>query len=211
MKRASDAENLRRVAEQNVQHQAHLKKLKWQEAENMRALEAQWSEVLDKQERQRDRQLKQTYSRQARQYGTAATMQEVLDRIAREDEERAERHAREMEAAATKREADQIAERRRLQQETLDVLSLQVQDKLSRAAKEREREQMVVARESKDVKAAELAEAKRREAKLKRNQEYKDELMLQMKAQEERRVLEPYLMSRAERQMNAELLRHLQL
>lgn len=209
IKKASDAENLKRVAEQNVIHQAFLKEEKQREAQAMRALEAQWSEVLDKQERQRDRQLKQTYSRQAKQYGTAATMQEEMARIAREDEERADRHARELEEAAAKREADQIAERQRLQRETLDVLSLQVREKQARATMDREREQMVYLRESSDIKASESADQRKKDGIKKRNYAYKDELLKQMAVQEERKVLEPYLMSKAERQMNAALLRRL--
>ena len=209
MKKASDAENLRRVAEQNIEHQAFLKAEKAREAEAMRALEAQWSEVLDKQERQRDRQLKMTYSRQALSYGTAASMQEVMDRIAREDEARAEKHARELEEAAAKREADQIAERRRLQQETLDVLSIQVREKAMRSSMDREREAMVAAREANDIKAAEAADMRRREKNRLKNEQYKAELMHQMEVQEERKVLAPYLMSKAERQMNAALLRRL--
>jgi len=209
IKRASDAENLKRVAEQNVIHQEFLRQEKHREAEAMRALEAQWSEVLDKQERQRDRQLKMTYSRQAKQYGTAATMQEEMERIAKEDQERADRHAREIEEAAAKRESDQIAERRRLQQETLDVLSIQVREKQARAGMEREREAMVVMRESGDMKAAESADERRRAERRKKNEQYKAELMHQMEVQEQRKVLEPFLMSKAERQMNAALLRRL--
>ena len=126
IKRESDAENLKRVAEQNAIHLAHLKQQKGQEIADVRKLEAEWAEVLNKQERARDRQLKQTYSRQAISYGRAASMQETMDRIAREDEERANRHAKELEDAAAKREYDQKAERARLQRETLDVLAIQV-------------------------------------------------------------------------------------
>ena len=209
MKRESDAANLQRVAEQNVEHQKFLEQEKVREALAMRALEAQWSEVLDKQERQRDRQLKQTYSRQAKQYGTAATMQEEMQRIAREDEARADRHAKELEQAAAKREADQTNERRRLQAECLDVLSIQVREKQYRKHSETEREQMVFQREERDMKQAELADARRREEQRKRNHQYKAELIHQMQLQEERKVLEPYLMSKAERQMNASLLKKL--
>ena len=42
-----------------------------------------------------------------------------------------------------------------------------------------------------------------------RNSTYAKELSTQMAIQEERKVLEPYLMSKAERQMNATLLRKL--
>jgi len=208
-KRATDAENLRQVALQNAKHQEFLKGKKLEEMQTQRKLEATWTELLDKQERQRDRQLKATYARQAKQYGAAASMQEVMDAQAKEDEERANRHARELEQAAAKREYDQKAERQRLQQETLDVLSIQVREKAARGMADKERENMVVARERDDIARAEKADMKRRGDMRNRNSEYAKELSTQMAIQEERKVLEPYLMSKAERQMNAALLRKL--
>ena len=208
-KRQSDAENLRQVALQNVRHQEILKEMKMAETEAQRKLDATYTELLDKQERQRDRQLKATYARQAKQYGAAASMQEVMDKQAREDEERANFHARELEKAAAKREADQKSERARLQQETLDVLSIQVREKAARAMADKERENMVVAREKSDIERAEKADAKRRTEMRMRNTGYAKELSTQMAIQEERKVLEPYLMSKAERQMNSTLLRKL--
>ena len=74
---------------------------------------------------------------------------------------------------------------------------------------DREREQMVVNREKDDVKRAEAADARRRSEMRNRNAEYARELGMQMQVQEERKVLEPFLMSKAERQMNAALLRRL--
>jgi len=209
IKRESDAENLKRVAEQNTIHLAHLKQQKEQEIADVRKLEAEWAEVLNKQERARDRQLKQTYSRQAHSYGQAASMQETMDRIAREDEERANRHAKELEDAAAKREYDQKAERARLQRETLDVLAIQVREKASRVDADRSRDQMVLARERQDLDASDKADKNRRSETWKRNQTYKAELMAQMRVQEERKVLEPFLMSKAERQMNSALLKRL--
>jgi len=208
-KRESDAENLRQVALQNIKHQEFLKEKKIQEMDAMRKLEATWTELLDKQERQRDRQLKATYARQARQYGAAASMQELMEQQAKEDEERANFHARELEKAAIKRDNDQKSERARLQQETLDVLSIQVREKAARAMADKERENMVVARERDDIARAEKADSKRRAEMRMRNTTYAKELSTQMAIQEERKVLEPYLMSKAERQMNAALLRKL--
>jgi colicin import membrane protein len=209
MKRASDAENLRLVAEQNVRDNEMRKVQQQQEFEAMRKLESQWAEVLNKQERARERQLKQTYSRQALQYGTAATMQEVLAKIAAEDEARAERHAKELEDKAAQRERDQKNERARLQAEMLDVLGIQVREKRARAKAEASREQMVLEREERDNAVAEKADTRKKEAMRMRNETYKHELLAQMRVQEERKVLEPYLMSLAERQMNAALLRKL--
>ncbi len=208
-KRVRDAANLRQVAEQNVEHMEHLKLAKTQEIENVRALEAQWSEMLNKQERQRDRSLKQTYARQARQYAASESMQETMDRIAAQDEARATRHAKELDEAAAKRERDQRDTRARLQQETLDVLAIQVREKQVRANADAERERMVVAREKEDIARAEAADGKRRANQKTRNSEYARELNEQMCVQEQRKTLEPFLMSKAERQMNAALLRRL--
>ena len=55
----------------------------------------------------------------------------------------------------------------------------------------------------------EAADMRRREKNRLKNEQYKAELMHQMEVQEERKVLAPYLMSKAERQMNAALLRRL--
>ena len=104
MKRQSDAENLKKVAEQNVIHLEHMKQEADNEKRYMRALEAEWSGMLDKQERARDRLLKATYSRQAIQGAAADNMQTAMKKIADADEARAIRHAEELERAAAKRE-----------------------------------------------------------------------------------------------------------
>ena len=67
----------------------------------------------------------------------------------------------------------------------------------------------MVAREAQDVKAAEVAERRRKGEIRERNMDYARELSQQMHLQETRKVIEPYLMSRPERQMNAALLRRL--
>jgi len=209
IKRESDAENLRKVAEQNVINMAQAKKDKEGEIAYVRELESQWSEVLNKQERQRDRLLKLTYSRQNKSGAAAESMQEQLNRIAQQDEVRSNRHAAELEAAAVKREQDQKNERARLQRECLEVLAIQVREKSSRASLDKTRDQMVLQREQQDLAAAEKTDVARRSEKMKRNLAYKAELMDQMRVQDERKTLEPYLMSKAERQMNAELLKRL--
>jgi len=208
-KRESDTDNLRQVSLQNARNQEILKQKKLEEQEYQRNLDATYTELLDKQERQRDRQLKATYARQAKQYGAAASMQEVMDQQARADEARAKAEADEVERLAAKRESDQKSERARLQQETLDVLSIQVREKAARAMADKEREQMVVFREREDITRAEKADAKRRTEQRMRNSDYAKQLSVQMAVQEERKVLEPYLMSKAERQMNSSLLRKL--
>ena len=68
---------------------------------------------------------------------------------------------------------------------------------------------MVVNREKDDISRAEKADARRRAEMRNRNAEYARELGMQMQVQEERKVLEPFLMSKAEGQMNAALLRRL--
>jgi len=188
---------------------AQAKKDKEGEIAYVRELESQWSEVLNKQERQRDRLLKLTYSRQNKSGAAAESMQEQLNRIAQQDEVRSNRHAAELEAAAVKREQDQKNERARLQRECLEVLAIQVREKSSRASLDKTRDQMVLQREQQDLAAAEKTDVARRSEKMKRNLAYKAELMDQMRVQDERKTLEPYLMSKAERQMNAELLKRL--
>ena len=89
------------------------------------------------------------------------------------------------------------------------MLSIQVREKQVRAQADREREAMVVRREKDDISAAERADAKRRSGNRNQNNTYAAELAEQMRIQETRKTLEPYLMSKAERQMNAALLRRL--
>ena len=208
-KRAEDAANLKAVAEQNVIDMQNKKLEKEAEQSAMRKLEAQWTELLDKQERARDRQLKQTYARQARQYGAAASMQEIMNKQAEEDEARANYYAEKLEQAAKQRDLDQKNERARKQQEMLDILAIQVHEKATRGDADKQREAMVVAREREELARAEKADQKRRAMMRTKNAEYAKELTMQMHVQEERKVLEPFLMSKAERQMNAALLRRL--
>ena len=125
------------------------------------------------------------------------------------DRARANFYAKKLEEAAKKRDADQKAERARLQQEMLDVLALQVHEKSTRGDADKQREAMVVAREREELERAEKADQKRRAMNRVKNAEYAKELGMQMAVQEERKILEPFLMSKAERQMNAALLRKL--
>ena len=74
---------------------------------------------------------------------------------------------------------------------------------------DRSRDQMVLARERQDLNASDKADSHRRSETWKRNQTHKAELMEQMRIQEERKVLEPFLMSKAERQMNSAMLKRL--
>ena len=84
-KRARDAEALRQLALQNIENDKLLKIRKAEEFKAMRALEAQWSGVLDKQERQRTRLLKQTYARQAKQYAASESMQAIMNKQGQAD------------------------------------------------------------------------------------------------------------------------------
>jgi len=208
-KKAADADNLRMVAKQNEAHLEHLRQLKLQEAGKVRALEAEWAETLNKQERQRERQLKQTYARQARQYAASeAYANEAMARAA-EDEARAIVRMKEDEEKAKHRESAARTRRVALRQECMDVLAIQVREKQVRAQADREREGMVVAREAQDVQAAESADVRRKKDLRERNMQYARELSQQMHIQETRKIIEPYLMSRPERQMNAALLKKL--
>jgi len=208
-KKAADAENLKAVAKQNEVHMEELRRMKMDEAARVRELDAQWAETLNKQERQRARQLKQTYARQEKQFAASeAYANEAMERAA-EDEAKAIVRMKKDEEAAIAREHAQKSRRAALRQECMDVLSIQVREKQVRAQADREREQMVVAREAQDVKAAEVADVRRRSEMRTRNMEHARQLSQQMHIQETRKIIEPYLMSRAERQMNAALLRRL--
>jgi hypothetical protein len=54
---------------------------------------------------------------------------------------------------------------------------------------------------------AKKMERMRRDSVKQRNMAYADELKAQIRMQQERKLMEPFLMSKAERQMNASLLR----
>jgi len=205
-KRRRDEDNLRQVAIQNDIHLEQMKQNKSEEFRKMRALEAQWSEVLDKQERQRTRLLKQTYARQAKQYAASESMQEVMNKQGKADEERALARQIADEKAAADKVAAEKAHRAQLQSDCLDVLAIQVRDKQVRMQADRKREAAVVAREKADVKAAEFADARFRNSQRVANLTYAQELKEQRRIQESRKTLEPFLMSKAERQMNASLL-----
>ena len=116
-KKAADADNLLQVAKQNELHLEHLRQKKLQEAAKVRALEAEWAETLNKQERQRERQLKQTYARQARQYAASESFNEEVMRRAAEDEARAIVRMKEDEDRANERERASRARRTALRQE----------------------------------------------------------------------------------------------
>ena len=172
----------------------------------MRALEAQWSGVLDKQERQRTRLLKQTYARQAKQYAASESMQAIMNKQGQADEERAIARQKADERAAREKVAAQKAHRAQLQQDCLDVLAIQVRDRQRRAYEDIKRDAAAVEREKIDLIKAEIADSKFRETKRLESIAYAHELQEQRRIQETRKTLEPFLMSRPERQMNAEMI-----
>jgi len=111
--------------------------------------------------------------------------------------------------AARDKVAAEKAHRQQLQNECLDVLAIQVRDKQARSHADKLREAAVVEREKTDIIRAEHADAKWREVQAEANREYGAELKEQRRIQEVRKTLEPFLMSKAERQMNAAMLRRL--
>ena len=205
-KRARDAHALKQLALQNIENVKLLKIKKAEEFRAMRALEAQWSEVLDKQERQRDRLLKQTYARQAKQYAASESMQAIMNKQGQADEERALARQLADERAAREKIAAQKAHRAQLQHDCLDVLAIQVRDRQVRAHADVKRESAVVEREKIDLIKAEIADSKFRETKRLDSIAYAHELQEQRRIQETRKTLEPFLMSRPERQMNAAMI-----
>jgi len=208
-KRRRDEERAKAVAINNIKHIEVLKQQKAKEFAAMRKLESQWSEVLDKQERQRSRQLAQTYSRQAKQYAASESMQEVMNAIGQADEERALARQMADEKAALDKIAAEKAHRANLQADCLDVLAIQVRDKQVRLQADKRREAAVVQREQIDIKRAEKNDARRLHSEIAARETYAFELKEQKRVQETRRTLEPFLMSKAERQMNASMLMRL--
>ena len=205
-KRARDAEALRQLALQNIENDKLLRLRKAEEFKAMRALEAQWSGVLDKQERQRTRLLKQTYARQAKQYAASESMQAIMNQQGQADEERAIARQKADERAAREKVAAQKAHRAGLQQDCLDVLAIQVRDRQRRAHEDIKRDAAAVEREKIDIIKAEIADSEFRETKRLEALAYARELQEQRRVQETRKTLEPFLMSRPERQMNAEMI-----
>jgi hypothetical protein len=205
-KKARDAKALKDLALQNIENIKLMKIKKAEEFRAMRALEAQWSGVLDKQERQRTRQLALTYSRQAKQYAASESMQAIMNKQGQADEERALARQLADERAAKEKVAAQKAHRAQLQHDCLDVLAIQVRDKQVRAHADVKRDSAVIEREKIDLIKAEIADSKFRETKRLESIAYAHELQEQRRIQETRKTLEPFLMSRPERQMNAEMI-----
>ena len=205
-KKARDAKALKDLALQNIENIKLMKIKKAEEFRAMRALEAQWSGVLDKQERQRTRQLALTYSRQAKQYAASESMQAIMNKQGQADEERALARQLADERAAKEKVAAQKAHRAQLQHDCLDVLAIQVRDKQVRAHADVKRDSAVIEREKIDLIKAEIADGKFRETKRLESIAYAHELQEQRRIQETRKTLEPFLMSRPERQMNAEMI-----
>lgn len=205
-KKARDAKALKDLALQNIENIKLMKLKKAEEFRAMRALEAQWSGVLDKQERQRTRQLALTYSRQAKQYAASESMQAIMNKQGQADEERALARQLADERAAKEKIAAQKAHRAQLQHDCLDVLAIQVRDKQVRAHADVKRDSAVIEREKIDLIKAEIADSKFRETKRLESIAYAHELQEQRRIQETRKTLEPFLMSRPERQMNAEMI-----
>jgi hypothetical protein len=205
-KKARDAKALKDLALQNIENIKLMKIKKAEEFRAMRALEAQWSGVLDKQERQRTRQLALTYSRQAKQYAASESMQAIMNKQGQADEERALARQLADERAAKEKIAAQKAHRAQLQHDCLDVLAIQVRDKQVRAHADVKRDSAVIEREKIDLIKAEIADSKFRETKRLESIAYAHELQEQRRIQETRKTLEPFLMSRPERQMNAEMI-----
>ena len=122
---------------------------------------------------------------------------------------RALRVQNEIEAAKIKREQDAIDRRKALQKECLEVLEIQIREKAQRKQQMSQRDALVIEREQLDLKRAEEAEQRARANRASLNAEHAKHLAEQIQLQATRKTLEPFLMSKAERQMNAAILRRL--
>ena len=81
-----------------------------------------------------------------------------------------------------------------------------MRDRQRRAYEDIKRDAAAVEREKIDLIKAEIADSKFRETKRLESIAYAHELQEQRRIQETRKTLEPFLMSRPERQMNAEMI-----
>ena len=208
-KRRRDEENRRAVVAQNDRHKAHIKELKTADEAAMRALEKQWSEVLDQQERQRSRLLAATYARQARQYEASDSMQEVMRKKGAADEAKQREVEKQLSAAAMEKDRAQKAKRAQHQKECLEVLAHQVREKEIRCQAELARAKAIADHARAQQEREEEVERKTRQARRARNMAYADELKQQMQLQHERKTFEPYLLSKTEMLMNKQLLSQL--
>jgi hypothetical protein len=197
------------VVQQNDQHREVLRHLKAEEDASMRALEAQWSGELDKQERQRSRLLAQTYARQARQYAASDSMQEIMKKQGEADHARAVAQEQEIEKRESDKEAAKKSKRAALQRECLDVLAIQVKEKEIRAQAESTRGNALAVHAKTQLQREEEVDLAARANRKARSVAHAQDLMAQMKLQHERKTLEPFLLSKAEREMNATLLSRL--
>lgn len=207
--RLRDFENTRGVREQNDRHLEHRREQRAKEDEIMARLEKQAAEIDARKAQEREMAFKATYARQARQYAATSTMQEIMQAQADADEARALKHARENEEKAAAVEAAKTSKRAALQKDCLDVLAIQVREKQVRTQAQASRNQIIADRAKAELQKSIDSETRRRDANLARRDRYKSDLLAQMRAHEERKTLEPFLLSKAERQMNASLLSQL--
>uniref|UniRef100_A0A7S4B4K4 Trichohyalin-plectin-homology domain-containing protein n=2 Tax=Chrysotila carterae TaxID=13221 RepID=A0A7S4B4K4_CHRCT len=206
-RRRRDEENCRQVRMQNDQHLASVRAQRESDLIRMRQLEEETLAMAERQEQNRERELKKTYARQALQYAAKESMQEVLAKRAAADEARAlERMKADAELAKLK-EAEKRSRKAQMQKDALDVLAIQVREKQVRAQAESNYEAMIAARAKEEAARAEEMEARRRAMTKSKNMQYAEELAAQIKHQNDRKMMEPFLMSKHERQMNSSLLR----
>jgi len=208
-KRRRDEEAAKKVKLQNEQHLILMRQERIADAKKLAELDAIRLAMAEKEELERENALKKTYARQARQYAASASMQEEMNRLAREDEARAQARMKADAERADALERSRKEKREMMKRDALDVLAIQVREKLCRAQAEAQHEELVGTRSKEQVTHAEQADARRKLAVKNRNLAYSKELKDQIKLQRDRKCLEPFLMSKAEREMNAAMLSQL--
>ena len=200
-----EAENMKKVIEQNELNKELRKEQKKKEAEELKRLDELMAQKYELEDVRRQERLAKTYSRQAITGKAQMSVQEAINLRAAEDERRAnERILQDIQAAEdrVKREAQH---REDLKQDMLSALKVQSAEKKKVADEEleyrRKLAQQMDQHVAKLAKEEEALKAKKKAA----SEQYRESILEQMKQQEERKTRKEYLMSPAEMQMNKTL------
>jgi len=201
-----ERESLGQIIELNKQQRHKQIEMKLKEREQDLDYARQAIEMLNKQEEIRQRHLKETTTRQARQYAQAKSLQDVLKEKLDEDERKArtvmDEHERKLAEAERERGETQKKMREGIKQSIAEQLR-EKEDRKKVAVKEQQEQMEEWRRELALVHEKERAEAKKRKDK---DKVVKENLDQQMKAMEEARV-RSQLMTTREMAVNKDILK----
>jgi len=208
-RKRAEVKNMEMVIQQNEKNKLIALELKEKEAEYIRQIEKEAKDVAERKAAQRLQQEKERLAKVRNGRGSQGgeTMQERIERLEREDEARADaRIAKDKADALAKIEAEKRW-REQLKRDTLDMLAVQVKEKELRKQADLKYRETLVNLSKEETLKAEKMERMRKEKIKEKNMAYADELKAQIRMQQERKLMEPFLMTKAEREMNASLLR----